>query len=121
MNGYYPYGGNYYTTPTPQPTGMPNYNPNPVTQPQMKWYAEVDGLEGAKTFRCNPGMMTLLMDSHDPVCYRKQVNQYGDTILFETYDLVLRKGQESEKVEYITKQEFDKELSEIRALLKKEE
>ncbi len=123
MNGYYPYGG-FYGTPAPSP--QPNasgYSPTPPqpSQPQMNYYAFVDGIEGAKAFRVNPGSMMLLMDSQNPICYKKQVNDYGQTISFETYDLVPHKEVAEEKPVYITKDEFEKEIAQIKAMFKKEE
>lgn len=124
MNGYYPYGTNYYSPNQPMPQSGYGYNNQNAQQPQpqqqLKWYAEVDGIEGAKSFRLNPGTSMLLMDKQAPICYRKQTNQYGDTIIFEIYDLVLHEDAKNEKQTFITKEEFEKEIGEIRALFKKE-
>lgn len=89
-------------------------------QPQRNEYAFVDGIEGARAFQCKPNSLMLLMDSQLPICYKKQVNAYGQTISLEVYDLVPHK-ESQDKVNYITKEEFDKEIADLKALLNKGE
>ena len=74
-------------------------------QPQRNEYAFVDGVEAARAYQCIPNSMMLLMDSQQPICYKKQVDPYGRTVAFEIYDLVLR--QEKPPTEYVTKVDFE--------------
>ena len=103
-----------------------NYNPYgmyqlPYQQPQaqMNLYAFVDGIEGAKAYQVKPNTMMLLMDSQQPICYKKQVNALGQTIAFEVYDLVPRVEQKQADNDYITRNEFTKEIADLKALLEK--
>lgn len=122
MNYNYPYGpanyypqyqqNSYYGTQT-QGTAVP-------TQ-QLNVYAFVDGIEGAKAYIVRPGTKMLLMESQGNVCYLKQVNDQGQTIAFETYDLVKRDSSIQENKVYITKEEFEKEICAIKALIAKDD
>lgn len=127
---YNPYAnyGNYGYNPQNSNYMYPNYSmqPQPSTQPsqaqqQLNVYAFVDGIEGAKAYQVKPGTKMLLMESQGNVCYLKQVNDQGQTIAFETYDLVKREAQPISNPNYITKEEFEKEISQIKALLNQED
>jgi hypothetical protein len=104
-----------------------NYNPygyypyQQQTTQQLNLYAFVDGLEGAKAYQVKPNTMMLLMDSQKPICYKKQVNGYGQTVAFEIYDLVPHVEEQQANVEYITRNEFAKEIADLKALLNKGE
>lgn len=118
MNGYNPYGyGGYGGYGGYQPNN-PNYS-NQQSQQQLNAYAFVDGIEGAKAFQVKPGTMMLLMDSQNPICYKKQVNEYGQTVSFEIYDLVKHVDQTKQSIEYVTKDYFDKEIADLRDLINK--
>ena len=90
------------------------YYPNYNYDTQTNQYYFVDGIEGARAFQSKPNTMVLLMDSQNPICYKKQTDFYGKTVSLEVFDLV---PHEDKKVEYATKED----LEEIRALLKKDE
>lgn len=88
---------------------MYNYNYNNT-------YDFVDGVEGAKAYQVRPNSMMLLMDSQQPICYKKQTNSMGQTIAFEIYDLVPHK-QETQDVTYVTKAEFNEAIAQLKSLI----
>lgn len=92
--------------------GCGGYN---YMQPQRNEYAFVDGIEGARAFQCRPNSIMLLMDSQNPMCYKKQVDMYGKTISIEVFDLVPH--VDKPPVEYVTKEEF---MAYIKSLNKEE-
>lgn len=98
---------------------MQNYNNyNNMLNYQRNEYAFVDGIEGARAFILRPNSMMLLMDSQKAVCYKKQVDSFGKTILLEAYDLV----PHIEKApEYVSKEEFNNQIQELKAMLEKKE
>lgn len=81
--------------------GCGGYN---YMQPQKNEYAFVDGIEGARAFQVRPNTTMLLMDSNQPICYKKQTDMMGRTVALEIYDLVPH--QDKPPVEYVTKAEF---------------
>lgn len=85
---------------------------------QQNTYAFVDGIEGARAYQVAPNSMMLLMDSQNPVCYKKQTDMYGKTIALEIFDLVPHKQDMSN--EYITKAEFEKAIAELKGGMKDE-
>lgn len=91
------------------------------TQP-TNYYDFVDGLEGAKAYKVmRPNSIMLLMDSNNAICYKKQVNAYGQTISLEAFDLIPHTEEKPKSVDYVTKEEFDKQIAGIMALLNKGE
>lgn len=81
-NNYYPYGASYTVN---QPSAMPMYAP--VQQNNVYYW--VQGEEGAKAYPVGAGNTVMLMDSENPVMYKKYADQTGRPIL-EVYDLVPR-------------------------------
>ena len=52
--------------------GQPSYQ-----KPQLRQYAFVNGLEGAKAYQLQPNSTMLLMDADNPVCYMKSTDALG--------------------------------------------
>lgn len=94
-----------------------SYNNN-YMQPQRNEYAFVDGIEGARAYQVRANSMMLLMDSQNPICYKKQVDMYGRTVSLEVYDLVPH--EDKAPTQYVTKEEFDKRFASLEELMKKE-
>ncbi len=70
------------------PYGIPNYNPYSNYQaPQQNTYAIVNGIEGAKQYPLSSNQTMLLMDSNEPIAYKKTVNGLGQATI-EAYKLV---------------------------------
>ncbi len=120
MSNFNPYGGYGGYPPSYPAPAYPSQPPASIPT-QLNTYAFVDGIEGAKAYQVKPGTVMLLMDSRNPICYKKEVNNYGQTILLETYDMVLHKEESNPSVDYITKDEFQKEIEQIKALIHKGE
>ena len=106
MNYNQNYGMNY---------GMPNYAPNYQQPQQMNYYAIVNGLDGARNYPLSINQTILLMDSNQPVAYKKSSNGLGQTSI-ECYKLVQITEQEAlgqkeetndTKIEYATKEEIN--------------
>lgn len=121
FNNNYGYGAysyqqpnNYYSYNQPQQYQQQN-------QQQLNLYAFVDGIEGAKAYQVKPNSMMLLMDSQQPICYKKSVNAMGQTIEFQAYKLVPVEQEQSKQVEYVPLDVFNKEIAEIKALINKGE
>lgn len=73
----------------PYMTGMPNdkqnnFNNNQGSYPnlsQLKQYAFVNGIEGAKAYALMPNQMMLLMDADHPILYRKTSDSLGKSTI----------------------------------------
>ena len=120
-NNYYgnPYGQYSYTQPQQQyQYQQPTYQ---IQAQQMNLYAFVDGIEGAKAYQVKPNSTMLLMDSQQPICYKKQVNSVGQTVDFQVFDLVPHEEKTETKVEYVTIDVFNKEIADLKALINKGE
>lgn len=73
----------------PYMTGMPNdkqnnFNNNQGSYPnlsQLKQYAFVNGIEGAKAYPLMPNQMMLLMDADHPILYRKTSDNLGKSTI----------------------------------------
>ena len=78
-NNPYNYGQmpNYYAP------GYNNYSQqhNTSTKPDMRQYAFVNGIEGAKSFYLAPNQTMLLMDADNPLCYKKTSDALGKCTL----------------------------------------
>lgn len=108
-----PYGYNSYNT----------YN-----QPRMNQYAFVNGIEGAKSFQVQPNSMVMLLDSDNPIIYKKTSNGYGQASI-ECYKMVQISENELKGVnttqptqDFVLKADFDalnKRVDEIMETLKK--
>jgi len=117
--------------PTYQPTSIyePSYNTqmrqmlNPYMMnqtPQMNnsntGFIWVQGEAAAKAYPVAAGNTVLLMDSESQVLYIKSTDATGKPLPMETYDLVKREdpvaSEEKETVEYVSKDEVMRMISE---------
>lgn len=115
---------------------MPTYNqyqygyqPPYVNQPysynqQQNTYAIVNGLEGAKQYPVLANQTILLMDSNEPIAYKKSANGLGQATI-EAYRLVpvTEKQEEQPQIEYALKSDvtkLQKKIEELTKLFKKE-
>ncbi|MBR3208862.1 MAG: hypothetical protein IKF82_01195 [Bacilli bacterium] len=86
--------------------------PNPYTQPRTNQYAFVNGIEGAKSFQMQPNQMVMLLDSDNPIIYKKTSNGYGQASI-ECFKMVQISEDEIRGVihqpnqEYALKSDFD--------------
>lgn len=123
FNNNYGYGYGAYNY--QQPNNYYSYNQQPQyqqqNQQQLNLYAFVDGIEGAKAYQVKPNSMMLLMDSQQPICYKKSVNAMGQTIEFQAYKLVPVEQAQQPQCEYVSREEFTKEIASIKALFEKGE
>lgn len=120
FNNYNPYGTYGYQQPTyNQYQQQPMYQNQPAQQ--MNLYAFVDGIEGAKAYQVKANSTMLLMDSQQPICYKKSVNHLGQTIDFQAFDLVPhQEPKQQPQVEYVSMELFNKEIADLKALISKE-
>lgn len=115
-----------------------NFNPTfqtpiyqPYTRPQVNQYVFVNGIEGAKSYQVMPNQTMLLMDSDNPICYMKQADNLGKSILryfkleeideAKTKELIETKPKEN-IIEYALKSDIEginKKVDEITKLIKK--
>lgn len=116
-NNPYGYNNNYNNYGYQQPS----YSQYQAPQTQLNTYAFVDGIEGAKAYQVKPNATMLLMDSQQPICYKKQVNHLGQTIDFQIFDLVPHQEPKAQQVEYVTLDLFNKEIADLKALISKGE
>ena len=108
FNNYYPatyYPQQYVQTPLVQPQAI-----NPIT-----W---VQGEAGAKSYLVGAGQSVMLMDSENPFFYIKSADQAGMPVLRkfkfeEITDMNQQMVQPENKEEYITREEFEKRMSEL--------
>lgn len=94
-NNYNPYGyGNYpfpYNNPLynnyQQPTypygqfNQPQVQPQPQQPTQYKQYTFVNGIEGAKAFQLGNNQTMMLLDSENPIIYKKTSNEQGQSTI----------------------------------------
>ena len=98
------------------------YIPNNVQQPQMRQYAFVNGIEGAKAFQLQPNQTMMLMDSEDHICYMKQANNIGQATLryfklVEVSEQELRSANQAKSnSDYVLKSDFDALVKRIEEL-----
>ena len=119
FNNFNPYVNYGYQQPSYNQYQQPTYT-NQLQQ-QMNLYAFVDGIEGAKAYQVKANSTMLLMDSQQPICYKKTVNHLGQTIDFQIFDLVPHQEPKAQKVEYVTLDLFNKEIADLKALIGKGE
>ena len=109
----YPYGnyGNY---------GQQNNNYN------TRQYAFVNGIEGAKSYMMQPNQMVMLLDSDNPIIYKKTSNGYGQSTI-ECFKMVQISEEELKGTntqvnpEYVLKSDFDALKKKIDELIKPKE
>lgn len=94
---------------------------NPYTQPRTNQYAFVNGIEGAKAFQVRPNQMVMLLDSDNPIVYKKTANEYGQANI-ECFRLVPIQDSElhPQPQEYVLKKDFDALLEKVNSLMPKE-
>lgn len=100
------------------PVGYPFYQMPQQTQPQaqsapqngIQW---VQGIEGAKAFPVGAGQSALLMDSEESIFFIKTADQAGMPTL-RVFDYSERtQTTPAPKVEYVTREEFEKAIAEL--------
>ena len=94
--------------------------PQPAQQSGLTW---VQGLSGAKSYMVSPGSSVLLMDSEAQRFYIKSADAAGMPLplrIFEFTEIKENNGQatltNNAQVDYITREEFEKRLAEIRGV-----
>ena len=96
---------------------LPNYNYG--YQPQSNGIIWVQGEAGAKSYNILPNQSVLLMDSENNVFYIKSSDISGMPKPLRIFDYTERvpvvKAEQpvAEKVEYVTREEFEKKIAEI--------
>lgn len=109
-NYNYPYGTNNY------------YQQNN----NIRQYAFVNGIEGAKAYQVQPNQIMMLMDSDNPIIYKKTANGYGQATI-EAYKMVaiseseLKGTNNQPQVEYALKSDFEALKQRIDDILKDKE
>lgn len=78
----------------------------------------VQGEAGAKSYLVAPGQSVLLLDSENNVFYIKSSDGSGMPMPLRTFDYkertVVAKSETTEKPDYITRDEFEKVIAELR-------
>ena len=105
---------------------MPNYNNYPYSyalsqqqQTQSNGINWVQGEAGAKSYAIAPNQSVLLMDSENNVFYIKSSDASGMPMPLRIFDYTERIATRNEvtptqtKIDYITREEFEKRLAEI--------
>ena len=94
--------------------------PQPTQQSGLTW---VQGLSGAKSYMASPGSSVLLMDSEAQRFYIKSADAAGMPLplrIFEFTEVKENNGQSTfannAQVDYITREEFEKRISELKGL-----
>lgn len=99
------------------------YIPQTQNNPQnaITW---VQGENAAKSYPIGAGQSILLMDSENPIMYIKSTDQSGMPLPLRVFDYKERivtsvdNSQSEEKIEYVTKEEFNKLRDDIKELIK---
>ena len=108
---------------------MSNYNnnygvPYPSSYPQLRQYAFVNGIEGAKAYQVMPNQTMLLMDSDKPVVFMKTADAIGKSTLryFNLIEMdeveAIKQYQPQPTPEYVSKSDFDALNARLDSLLK---
>lgn len=94
--------------------------PQPAQQSGLTW---VQGLSGAKSYMVSPGSSVLLMDSEAQRFYIKSADAAGMPLplrIFEFTEIKENNGQatltNNAQVDYITREEFEKRISELKGM-----
>lgn len=90
-------------------------------QPKANSLIFVNGIEGAKSYQVAPNQMVMLLDSDNPIVYKKTANAYGQATI-EAFKLVpiTESEKKSHNEEYVLKADFDALVKRIDELTKKE-
>ena len=96
-----------------------NYNyPNYYSQPQPNTYAFVNGIEGAKAYQVYPKQTVMLLDSDNPIVYKKTANEYGQASI-QCFKLVPIEQEQKLNINpdnYVSKEDFNNLLNRFNAL-----
>jgi len=115
------FNNNNYGGPYPNPSYY-----NPYSQLKTNQYAFVNGIEGAKSFQMQPNQMVMLLDSDNPIIYKKTSNQYGQATI-ECFKMVpiseneLKGTNVQPNQEYVLKSDFEVLVKRIDELTKAKE
>lgn len=113
---------NYY-----QPSYQPQYLPptqmsatQPTANDGLKW---VQGISGAKSYMVSPGTSVLLMDSEADRFYIKSADPAGMPLPLRIFNYTEIKENSPQStcannatVDYVTREEFEKRLAEIKGV-----
>jgi hypothetical protein len=91
--------------------GQP-YNYGATNYPARNQIQWVLGIENAKSYPIQPNSSILLMDSEQPRFYIKSADQNGMCSI-KSYDFTETVEQTAPKVDYVTKEEFDKFVTQL--------
>lgn len=80
------------------PNQYQNQYQNQTTTQQPNSYVFVNGIEGAKAYQVNPNQTMMLLDSEEPIVYKKTSDQFGKSSiqffrLVSTTEEELRQGK----------------------------
>ena len=105
----------------------PYVNPAPnMYNARLNQYTFVNGLEGAKSFQVQPNQTVMLLDSDNPIIYKKSANSYGQASI-EYFQMIPISEQDVRNIltppmpEYVLKSDFDKLMAKLDALTSKKE
>lgn len=106
QNNFNPYGYN-----------QPNYYQQPRITNNLLF---VNGVEGAKSYQVMPNQIVMLLDSDNPIIYKKTANALGQCTI-ETFRMVpIENVEKQPNAEYVLKSDFDALVKRIDELTKKE-
>ena len=88
---------------------LPSYVPN-----QQTW---VDGIEAARSYPVSPGTTVILLDSQNPIVYKKTADATGRPLPLEVYDLVRHEEIVAEQPAYVKQSDFDSFCSRIEKMI----
>ena len=95
---------------------------------QLRQYAFVNGIEGAKAYQVMPNQTMLLMDSDKPIAFMKTADSLGKASLryFNLIEVdeaeIMKQYQPKPPIEYVSKADFDVlngKMNDLLALLEK--
>ena len=119
QNNFNPYNNPYGFNPNPYTNLQPRNNTN--TNQQLFYW--VNGIEGAKAYQMQPNQSIMLMDSDEPIVYKKESNNYGQATI-QAFRLVPIQEETKSNQEYVLKADFEslnKKVEELMSALKKDE
>lgn len=100
---------------------------NPYGQPKLNnGLIFVNGIEGAKSYQMQPNQMVMLLDSDNPIIYKKTSNGYGQSTV-ECFKMVqvseeeLKGTNNNPNQEYVLKADFDALVKRMDELTKSKE
>lgn len=96
------------------------YQPNMYQQPKTSNLIFVNGYEGAKAYQVMPNQIMMLLDSDNPIVYKKTANSYGQCTI-EAFNLVpINTDEKKSNEDYVLKSDFDALVKRIDELSHKE-